>query len=82
MSKSKYIGTILENRWEVVDSKRVCDTHRYSYVVRNIYNGEEMTISPSSFFNILNGTTSINSLRKHAFKQNNSYKKYYAKKHT
>ena len=61
-TKSKYIGVVFEGRWEVVDTIRVDENH-YNFLIRNIYNNQEMVISPNRMMRYYNDPSRFSRLR-------------------
>lgn len=60
MSKSNYLGNIYDGRWKVIKIiyKNNDKKHQY-YLLENIYNKTQITISPRAMRNISEGKTTI-----------------------
>jgi hypothetical protein len=56
----KHIGTILENRWKVIEVE-----YKKKATLQNIYNNEIYEICYSSFYKILQGKTTVSKIRSH-----------------
>jgi hypothetical protein len=56
----RHIGTILENRWKVIDY-----TDSKKAILQNIYNNEIYEISSSSLYRVIEGKTSVSEIRSH-----------------
>jgi hypothetical protein len=52
--QTKYIGTILDGRWEVVEK-----INQNNFKLKNIYNEETITIGRNVFYKILKNETTV-----------------------
>lgn len=58
MRKSKYLGNIYDGRWKVIKITYTDPKHQY-YVLENVYNMTQITISAGAMKNISEGKTTI-----------------------
>lgn len=73
---SKYQGMKIDYRREVVGIKYIKD-HTY-YILKNIYNNQEIEIHNTTFRKIIKGETTVdNIIRIRIKKKENNYKKNY-----
>lgn len=63
--RGKHIGTIIDKEWEVVSSSATNEKGKRSptYLLKNIYNMEEINISSRALFDIEKGLTTIDNLK-------------------
>lgn len=73
--KGQYIGKIYEGRWEVIKWERYNNSRAGKYILRNIYNGDEVSLKDATLRKIDRNETSVSRVIVHHIR-NKKYDKY------
>ena len=71
----KYIGKIYEGRWEVIRFEKYDNSRAGHYILRNVYNQNEIIIKDATLRKIEKGETTVCKVIVHHIR-NNKYDKY------
>lgn len=71
----KYIGKILEGRWEVVRFETYANSREGRFYLKNIYNNEQFFIKSDSLRRIEKGETTLSRLITNRIRRGKGYKR-------
>ena len=70
----KYIGKIYEGRWKVIGFEKYDNSRAGHYILRNVYNQNEIIIRDATLRKIEKGETSVSRVIVHRIRNKKYYK--------
>ena len=76
--REKYIGKIYDGMWEVIRFERYGSNSKAGkFILRNIYNGSEVSLKDSTLWKVDRGETTISSVMFHKIRHSGGGSKNY-----